>query len=272
MHKYLLCFITAILVSSFSYSQMKLNLPSDIDAEEKMNNLKLVLNKTEAHLGNNSAQSEVPADATSFIPGTIMLGLLGDVTFPFGEEFKNYAGTGWSIHGFGGYSILNSLLLGFKAGYIRFGDVETDYGFLEKNSDIAAGSVQYNTQIVLALLVQYYVMTGSCLGPSPTLAALQPFIGFALCIIFKNYFYQIVNGTGINKAASTVQSNGEFDDSSTIFGISPSVGTYFSVSENIRLILSADYYYLFDKADEEIEDAGNINYLSITFGAAYSIL
>ena len=67
------------------------------------------------------------------------------------------------------------------------------------------------------------------------------------------------------------QSNNEFEETSTIFGLSPAVGTYIKVSENIRLILSADYYYLFDKADEEIDGSANINYLSLTFGAAYSI-
>ena len=91
MQKYLLCLITVVLVSSISFSQMKLNLPSDIESDEKFSDMKLDLNKTES-----------PADATSFIPGSIMLGLLGDVTFPFGEEWKNDAGTGGSRHGVGG--------------------------------------------------------------------------------------------------------------------------------------------------------------------------
>jgi len=67
-----------------------------------------------------------------------------------------------------------------------------------------------------------------------------------------------------------LQFNDEFEES-TIFGITPSVGTYFKISEKIKLILSADYYYLFDKADEEISGSANINYLSINFGGAYSL-
>ena len=98
--------------------------------------------------------TELPADATGFIPGTIMLGLLGDVTFPFGEEFKNYAGTGWSIHGFGGYSILNSLILGARIGYIKFGEVETDFSSLDKVSQITEGLLQTNSQMIFALMIQ----------------------------------------------------------------------------------------------------------------------
>jgi hypothetical protein len=247
---------------------MKLNLPSVIDEEENASNLKLVLNKTETQSGIYSPV-ESPVDATSFIPGTIMLGLLGDVTFPFGEEFKNYAGTGWSIHAFGGYSILNSLVLALKAGYIRFGDVETDYGFLGKNSQITEGSIQYNTQVIIALMIQYLMGGGSCIGPIAG-GVIKPFIALAICLIFKNYVYQLLNVQSIYKIANTVQTDEKFEDSSTIFGISPSVGTYFNVSENVSLILSADYYYLFDEADEEIDGSANINYLSLTFGAAYS--
>jgi hypothetical protein len=255
MQKYLFCLITIVLVSSISFSQMKLNVPSDIETEEKMSNLKLVLNKT-----------ETSADATNFFPGTIMLGLLGDVTFPFGEEFKNYAGTGWSIHAFGGYSILNSLVLALKAGYIRFGDVETDYGFLGKNSQITEGSIQYNTQVIIALMIQYLMGGGSCIGPLAG-GVIKPFIALAICLIFKNYVYQLLNVQSIYKIANTVQTDEKFEESSTIFGISPSVGTYFNISENVSLILSADYYYLFDEADI---GAANINYLSLTFGGAYS--
>jgi hypothetical protein len=111
---------------------------------------------------------------------------------------------------------------------------------------------------------------GSCIGPIAG-GVIKPFIALAICLIFKNYVYQLLNVQSIYKIANTVQTDEKFEDSSTIFGISPSVGTYFNVSENVSLILSADYYYLFDKADEEIDGSANINYLSLTFGAAYSI-
>ncbi|UCH65604.1 MAG: hypothetical protein JSW63_00280 [Ignavibacterium sp.] len=255
---------------------MKLNLPTDIDAEEKTYNLKLVLNKADTHLDNKISLSEAPADATKLIPGSFLVELLGDVTFPFGEVFKTYAGTAWSIHGMAGY-VLEPIIVSLKVGYIRFGDVETDLSSLEKSSQFEKFTA-YNTQVVIALVALLTLSgldpicpTPSCLTPI-TLAGFEPFIGVGLCLILKNYFQTIAYTAGANKLVKTLQNGSEFEDSSTIFALTPSVGTFFQVSDDIRLILSADYYYLFDKADEEIEDAGNINYLSITFGAAYSIL
>ena len=105
MRKFLLCFLSVIVVSSITFAQMNLQLPADIEGEEKVSTDKLELNKSETYSSSYSL-SKSPANATSMIPGTILLGLLGDVTFPFGEDFKNYAGTGWSVHRFGGYSIL----------------------------------------------------------------------------------------------------------------------------------------------------------------------
>lgn len=259
MRKNLYCLLTVILVSSLSFSQMKLNLPSDIDAG----------NKTKMQTSSYTPV-ESPADATNFIPGTIMLGLLGDVTFPFGEDFKNYAGNGWSIHGFGGYSILNSLILGARIGYIKFGEVETDFSSLDKVSQITEGLLQTNSQVIFALMVQYLMGGGSCIGPLAG-GALNPFIGLSLCLILKSFTAQYLGLAGFSKIGNISQSNNEFEENSTIFGISPAVGTYFNVSENFSLVLSADYYYLFDKADEEISGSANINYLSLTFGGAYSI-
>ena len=270
MQKYLLCLITVVLVSSISFSQMKLNLPSDIDEEENVSNLKLVLHKTEVQTGSYS-HIESPSDATSLIPGTIMLGLLGDVTFPFGEDFKEYAGTGWSIHGFGGYSILNTLILALKVGYIDFGKVETDFNTFDKVSQLEEGISQTNSQTIIALAIQYLFGTPGSSCVSPILGGvLQPFVGIAICLIFKTYVFQYLGFSEINKFSKIAQSNNELEESSTIFGISPAVGTYINISKNFSLIFSADYYYLFDKADETIDDSGNINYLSLPFGGAYS--
>lgn len=260
MQKYLLCFLTFLLVSSFTFSQMKLNLPSDLVEKEKSYNLELVLNKT-----------ETPADATSLIPGTIMIGLLGDVTFPFGEEFKNYAGTAWSVHGMGAY-VLNPIALALKVGYIRFGEVETDLNFLEKSAQYGEILTAYNTQAIIAATLLYFLS-----GLSPSCATgsgvgnFNPYVGIALCLIFKSYVSSLVTNFGLGKVSNSLQLEQDYEESSTIFAVSPSVGTLFHLSKDISLILSADYYYLFDKADEEIDGSANINYLSLTFGATYSI-
>jgi len=84
MRKILLCFLAVIVVSSISIAQMKLHLPAEIEGEERVLINKLVLNKE----GTNNA-SYVPSDESKLIPGSFLVGLLGDVTFPFGEAFKN---------------------------------------------------------------------------------------------------------------------------------------------------------------------------------------
>jgi len=269
MRKNLYCLFIVVLVSSISFSQLKLNLPADIDMGDKNPAYVLNFKSTETTSGSYSP-AELPADATSFIPGTIILGLLGDVTFPFGEEFKNYAGTGWSVHGFGGYSILNSIIFGAKIGYIKFGEVETDFNAFEKTSQITEGIAQTNSQLIIALMLQYLLGGGSCIGPLAG-GTLKPFIAISLCLILKSYTLRYLGLAGFSKTGNISQSNDEYKENSTIFGISPAVGTYFNVSENFSLVLSADYYYLFDKADEEISGSANINYLSLTFGGAYSI-
>jgi len=268
MRKHLYCFLTVVLISSISFSQMKLNLSSVIDEEENASNLKLVLDKTETQSSSYST-IESPADATSLIPGTIMLGLLGDVTFPFGEAFKTYAGTGWSVHGMGAY-VLNPIALALKVGYIRFGEVETDLSFLEKSTQYGEILKAYNSQVVITAALIYFLsgLSSSCVTGTG-LGNLNPYLGLALCLIFKNYVSSLVTNYGLGKVSNTLQLEQEYEESSTIFAISPSVGTLFHLSKDISLILSADYYYLFDEADV---DAANINYLSITFGAAYSIL
>jgi hypothetical protein len=269
MQKFLLCFLAVLVVSSITIAQMKLQLLTDIVVEDIILVKNSVLNKSEA-TSTNDLPTKLLGDEGKLIPGSIMIGLMGDVTFPFGEEFKNYAGTGWSVHGFGGY-VLNPLVLGLKIGYIKFGEVETDYGLLGKSSAINEGSIQTNNQTIFAVILQYLLanLDPTCLGLISS-SFIQPYVAIAMCLILKTFTYQFIGQIGLNKVANTMQLNEEFEESSTIFGISPSVGTYFQVSDDIRLILSADYYYLFDKADEQISGSANINYLSLTFGGAYS--
>jgi len=266
MRKILLCFLAVIVVSSISIAQMKLHLPAEIEGEERVLINKLVLNKE----GTNNA-SYVPSDESKLIPGSFLVGLLGDVTFPFGEAFKHYAGTAWSIHGMGGY-VLDPIMVALKVGYIRFGEVETDFSSLAKSSQYEIFTA-YNTQVVLALVALLTLSgldpicpTPSCLTPI-TLAGFEPFVSFGICLILKQYIQTYALNMIANKTTGTLQNGDTFEDNSTIFAITPSVGTFYQVSDDIRLILSADYYYLFDEADI---GAANINYLSLAFGAAYS--
>ena len=144
MRKVLLLITSIFLVSSVCmFTQTKLKSLSDISINSPN---KIEVSESETNL-NSDLPIDMPDDIAKLIPGSFMVGLLADVSFPFGEAFKSYAGTGFSGHVFAGYSVLNTLLLTLKVGYIKFGEKENplpgfakaaqeDYTLTETNSQI----------------------------------------------------------------------------------------------------------------------------------------
>jgi hypothetical protein len=54
-----------------------------------------------------------------------LIGFLLDYTLPFGDEedgFKHIAGSGFSGHLFASYVIAKSIIIGLRAGYIKYGE------------------------------------------------------------------------------------------------------------------------------------------------------
>lgn len=227
--------------------------------------------KSQINFQNQMPTGQVPADISSLVPGSLMLGVLGDVSFPFGEDFKKYAGTGFSGHVFAGYSILNVLLLTVKAGYIKFGEEEIDFG-LEKVSQEEFSATQSNSQVPLLFGIFYTPgLDPGCLGAPGSCfssALISPFVGIQCGPFFKTYTYKSEYNYFLGKVSETAETF-ESSESSTIFGIVPTIGTFYSLSENVRLIGSVEYNYLFEEA---AVDAANISFLSINLGAAYKIL
>ncbi len=164
MQKFLLCFLAVLVVSSITIAQMKLQLLSDIVGEDIILVKNSVLNKSEA-TSTNDLPTKLPGDEGKLIPGSIMIGLLGDITFPFGEDFKKYAGTGWSGHVYGGYSFLNTLQFTLKVGYIKFGEQDVDFSQLAKTTQEEYTQTLTNSQIVILLGIIYTIgLDPSCLG------------------------------------------------------------------------------------------------------------
>lgn len=266
MKKVLLYFITLFLVSSVCISaQMK--LVSDISI--------ISLNKLEASESETDLNSDLPAglpgDVGKLIPGSIMIGLLADVSFPFGEDFKKYAGTGWSGHIYAGYSFLNTLQFTLKIGYIKFGEQDVD--LFAKTTQEEYSLTETNSQIAVLLGVLYMLgLDPSCLGlPNcVTGGLLLPYFGFQCGPYFKTWksimtlpVYEI-NKT-LQKTAQTSQTIEE-TESNTIFGIAPIVGAYYGITDKIRLNVGLEYSYLFEEADV---GASNINFLSVFAGVAF---
>ena len=97
----------------------------------------------------------------------------------------------------------------------------------------------------------------------------QPYVGLQMGFFFKTYT-QTENYPDYSGLGKTSQTTASIESSSTetIFGVVPTVGTYYDISENIKLNFSIEYSYLFKEAG----DAGssNITFLSINAGAAYT--
>ncbi len=227
--------------------------------------------KSEIKFQNQIIPAQQPSDVSSLVPGSLMLGLLADVSFPFGEDFKKYAGTGFSGHVIAGYSILNVLMVSLKVGYIKFGEKDVDFG-LTKISQEEFSATQTNSQV--PLLVGLYYTPGfdpTCLGTPGSCfygGLLNPFIGLQFGPFFKTYTYKYEYNYILGKPSGIAETM-ETSESSTIFGIVPTAGTYYNISEKVRLIGFLEYNYLFEEADV---DAANISFLSISLGASYKIL
>ena len=203
--------------------------------------------------------------------GTFMLGAVADVSFPFGEEFKAYSGTGFSGHILAGYSVLNNLLLTLKVGYIKFGEQDIDLGGFAKISQDGYSATATNSQVPL-LFGAYFTpgLDPTCLGGSGNCFSgnlFSPYVGLQAGLFFKTYTFNSTYPYGeYGDSFQQVPDTHEENENSTIFGLVPTVGTFYSLSEDINLNVSAEYNYLFEEADV---DAANISFLSINLGVLY---
>jgi len=219
---------------------------------------------------NPVSQSELTFDQTApdgsaILPGSWMIGVLADVSFPFGDAFKNFAGTGFSGHLFIGYSVVKAFQVTMRVGYVKFGEKSQDFSFLGKIAQ-EGYTVNQNFSQVPILLGGYFTpeLDPSCLGgPGSCFSGslFHPYVGVNFGMFIQNYKWEQ------NYSYGGMTQTYEETESDTKFGIVPSVGSYYDVSPNIRLNLGLEWAYIFHEA--EVGES-NINYLSINFGGAYN--
>lgn len=225
MNKVLLTVLSIILVSSFSFAELKLNLSGDLSGET----IQSINNKNLENNLNLSLPSEVvpPADMQELVKGLMLLGVLGDVSFPMGNDsgFKHIAGTAWSGHLEFSYFVSPAFRLMFRAGYINFGT--------QTESDEGQGySYNYeDTFSQIPILVGGYYMI-------PTGSGFKPYIGLALGAFFQTYKvnWQWDYGYG-NQTVDNSFSN-------TGFGVVPGVGAYYMAGK-VLVQLAVEYTYIF---------------------------
>jgi hypothetical protein len=231
MKLFLRLLFVPLLLTSLTFAQMQLKLSNDFEQQTIPTTLE---SKNQLILPNTSI---APPDAMDFYKGMIMLGLMADVTVPFGDKdtgFRHIAGTGFSIHAMAGYLINQSFLLTLRAGYVKFGTQTTegsDLGFDYKYED------KYS-QIPI-FLGAYFLFA--------TKGNFKPYLGLALGAVIQTYNANWVE-TGLGYDYS-------FDGSSstTSFGIAPGLGAYLLLS-GVMLNFLAEYNYVFTQPKSVEED------------------
>jgi hypothetical protein len=234
MNKVLFTVLSIFLISSFSFAELKLNLPAELTGETTQS----IINKNLESNLNLTLPSEVvpPSDMKEFVKGMIILGILADASFPLGGEgtdtdpgFGHAAGTGFSGHVMVGYVVANSWLLTLRGGYVKFGEKTHTY---EVSGEQINFTDNYN-QIPI-LLGAYYLFN--------TPNAFKPYIGLALGLIIQNYKF---DGTySYDILGQTYTDTESADKTSSGFGLVPALGCYYLLG-SVMLNLAVEYNVLF---------------------------
>jgi len=209
MKKVVYTFLALFVVSSFSFAQMKLQLPTEITGETSQSFL--------SHNLESNLKLDLPQHITS--PGgefmkMWLVGIMADVTFPMGDLGDAWS-TAFSGHAMIGYMIARSILINLSFGYVKFSEKESIEG------------VDNSFSWIPFLLSANYIFNPG--------KKFMPFIGFALGLYFisSSFSYNIPGGT--------------FDESATDtkFGIAPRAGALVLISAAAMISIALEYNMIF---------------------------
>jgi len=288
MQKLIYSILIAFVISSLSFAQMKLQLPMKITGETQES---FINQDIEPNLRLNALpETTAPGGISDFAQGMFLLGVLADVSLPFGEGddqvtgntfepgFKHIASTGFSGHVEASYVVATSFLVSLRGGYISFG-TQTQEG-----QDFGETYKWENKYSQIPILIGGYYLI-------PTGSGFRPYVGTALGIFIQRYeFTGTYTYTGLLKIQQT--STETADVSSTGFGIVPAVGFYYLLG-SVVLHAAVEYAYLFSKLEitgddyesnylgkisgvsgisqDEYKESYAVNYLSILLGVSFPL-
>lgn len=231
LYLFLLIFLTALLTAN---AQMQLKLHNNVAAVP------------EATLGKSNLQSNlqltIPETAVNFdmAKGMLVLAFLLDATFPIGEDFSNFAGTGFSGHVLLGYLLTQKLMLTLTGGYIKFGDKDFGDGQTFKQT-------WSHSQIPILLGINYLLSMKN---------AFRLYMGLALGLYLLKDSY--------TNEYLTFSQTQEGDETSSKFGIAPRVGAIIAASAAILINIHVMYSYIFHEAGGE--GSPNLSQFSVLAG------
>jgi hypothetical protein len=263
MKYFLRLLIVPLLFSSVALAQMQLKFSNDFEHQSYSPTLE---SNSELILPNTTIS---PSAAMDFYKGLFILGLLADVSFPMGDEFKHISGTAFSGHVVAGYLLSPEFLIALKAGYVNFG---------KQTSEDVFGNYEDTFSQIPILIGGYYIF--------PNGSGFKPYIGLALGVFFQTY---AVKWTDVGQ--STPYLDKSFNN--TGFGIVPAVGFYYMLGSTIlqasaeyNLLLSdiptAEYTYDYTilgktngtnsiAQDTDSETSGKASFISVNFGVSFPL-
>ncbi len=243
-------YISLIALVGFTFSAnagMKLKLRSDLS------------NENTATLGNHNFESNMqlklpvelaPSGQMELLRGLFLIGLALDVAFPIGDDFSNFAGTGFSAHAFIAYMVARSLMLTLSVGYIKFGDVDSSQDFGEGFTSTQTNS---HSQIPILFGFNYlFNMKG----------ALRAYLGlaFGLFLLCDTFSF---TSTFFGQTESDEQS-----ESSSKFGIVPRFGLMYMTAA-IIFSLNVTYSIIFHEAIAG--GSSNLTQLGLVFAIMFAL-
>ena len=256
-------FVTIVLclgISVAANAQMKLAIANDFAYEQP------------ATLGNHNLESNLnldlptkvtaPGNMKNFYKGMIILGVLADLTIPFGDEnegFKHIASTAFSVHAMAAYVVANSIFLAIRAGFISFGT---------KTTEGSQGEFSYKyedsySQIPI-LFGAYYLFAMQ--------SAFRPYIGLALGIFFQSYKVNWQESYGGFFEPFSLEKT----FTSTAFGLVPTLG-FFYILGSMMLHVCIDYAFIFSNLPtaeydgQSEETSEKAKYLSFVLGIMFPL-
>ncbi len=234
MKKVLITFFALIMVSSLSFAQMQLRLPTEITGETSQS---FLTNNLESNLKLDLPQN-VTAPGNEFLK-MWMVGIMADISFPMGD-FGDAASTGFSGHAMIGYMIARSLLINLMVGYQTYGAKEEQEGY------------DYSASWVSVLVGLNYIFNPG--------KKFMPFVGFAVGLYF---FSTTVTTPSVTIPGFGTIGGGEVSGSSTEIGIAPRAGFYYLLAATTMLAVTLQYDVIFS-------EGSSTSALAVMIGAMFA--
>lgn len=173
------------------------------------------------------------------------------VGLPMSDFGKGY-NTGFGLNIEGEYLVMPEISVGISTGYLTF----------KYKKDVLGGSGNFN-MVPIMLNGKYYLMTDN----------VKPYVGLGLGLFIDKskyeYNFPAFYDNPVSGEIETLQIKNKTSNSSTDFGIAPTVGTVFSMSDNLSFNVGARFNMFFFKDD--LDKSHTYSFIGFNVGILYTL-